>query len=106
MDKVTTKKAKNKPKNKEISSHKKPFKPQTSEKSVDTSEIVNFLWEKQDFLRTYYTKSEYKNVILPMVVLTRLDIELKKTKSNVLEKINELEKKNIKKDSRCNFIWV
>jgi type I restriction enzyme M protein len=97
MDRVTIKKAKNEPKNKEIASHKKPFKPQTSEKSVDTSEIVNFLWEKQDFLRTYYTKSEYKNVILPMVVLTRLDIELKKTKSNVLEKINELKKKNIKK---------
>ena len=97
MDKITTKKAKTEPKNKEIGLQKKPFKPQNAEKSVDTSEIVNFLWEKQDFLRTYYSKSEYKNVILPMVVLSRLDIELKKTKSNVLEKIKKLEEKNIKK---------
>jgi type I restriction enzyme M protein len=97
MDKVTTKKVKNKPKNKKIGFQKKPFKAQTIENSMDTKEIVSFLWEKQDFLRTWYSKSEYKNVILPMVVLTRLDIELKKTKSNVLEKIHELEKKNIKK---------
>ena len=61
MDKIPTKKVKNEPKKKEIGSHKKPFKHQISGISVDTSEIVNFLWEKQDFLRTYYTKSDYKN---------------------------------------------
>ncbi len=45
--------------------------------SMNTSEIVSFLWEKQEFLRSHYKQNKYKDVILPLVVLTRLDIELK-----------------------------
>ncbi len=63
---------------------------------MNTSEIVSFLWEKQEFLRSHYKKNKYKDVILPLVVLTRLDIELKTTKSQVIKKIDELKKKKIK----------
>lgn len=77
--------------------NEKPYIPNAQKNSMNVSEIVSFLWEKQEFLRSYYKKNKYKDVILPLVVLTRLDIELKPTKSQVLQKIEELEKKKIKK---------
>jgi len=63
---------------------------------MNTSEIVSFLWEKQEFLRSHYKKNKYGTVILPLVVLARLDAELKPTKSKVLEKIKDLKRKGIK----------
>jgi len=63
---------------------------------MNTSEIVSFLWEKQEFLRSHYKKNKYGTVILPLVVLARLDAELKPTKSRVLDKIDDLKKKGIK----------
>ena len=74
----------------------KPFIHDKEKIAMNTSEIVSFLWEKQEFLRSHYKKNKYKDVILPLVVLTRLDIELKSTKSQVLKKIEELKKKKIK----------
>jgi type I restriction enzyme M protein len=75
---------------------KKPYIPEIQKNSVNIPEIVSFLWEKQEFLRSHYKKNKYKDVILPLVVLTRLDIELKSTKSQVLKKIEELKIKKIK----------
>ena len=72
----------------------------TEKNSVNVSEIVSFLWEKQEFLRSHYKKNKYKDVILPLVVLTRLDIELKSTKPQVLKKIEELKKKKIKSKTK------
>ena len=66
---------------------------------MEYSEIASFLWEKQEFLRSYYKKNKFKDVILPFVVLARLDAELDSTKPKVLEKIKELEKKGIKRGS-------
>ena len=63
---------------------------------VDTSEIISFLWEKQEFLRSHYKKNKYGTVILPLVVLARLDAELRPTKQKVLAKIKELKSKGIK----------
>ena len=74
----------------------KSYIPDVQIDSMNTSEIVSFLWEKQEFLRSHYKQNKYKDVILPLVVLTRLDIELKLTKIQVLKKIEELKKKKIK----------
>ena len=82
--------------------HKKPYISEDSTDFVNVSEIVSFLWEKQEFLRSHYKKNKYKDVILPLVVLTRLDIELKPTKSQVLKKIDELKNKKIKVDAMDN----
>lgn len=49
------------------------------------STIVNFIWQvADDILRDIYVKGKYRDVILPMTVLTRIDSELVETKEKVL----------------------
>src|SRR3954451_20354588 len=48
------------------------------------SEKVGFIWSVADLLRGDYKQSEYGRVILPMVVLRRLDCVLEPTKNAVL----------------------
>jgi hypothetical protein len=45
-----------------------------------------FIWSVADLLRGDYKQSEYGKVILPMVVLRRLDCVLEPTKQAVLER--------------------
>ncbi len=48
--------------------------------------IANFIWGiADDVLRDLYKRSEYRDVILPMTVLRRLDAELESTKRAVLD---------------------
>ena len=48
--------------------------------------IINFLWTvADDVLVNTYQKGKYKDVILPMVVIRRLDLLLEPTKDQVLE---------------------
>ncbi|MBI5651478.1 MAG: SAM-dependent DNA methyltransferase [Chloroflexi bacterium] len=48
--------------------------------------ITNFIWGiADDVLRDLYVRGKYRDVILPMTVLRRLDGELETTKSAVLE---------------------
>src|SRR5262245_65584860 len=48
--------------------------------------IANFIWGiADDVLRDLYRRGEYRDVILPMTVLRRLDAELESTKQAVLE---------------------
>ncbi|MEA3508467.1 MAG: class I SAM-dependent DNA methyltransferase [Synergistota bacterium] len=48
--------------------------------------IVNFIWGiADDILRDLYVRGKYRDVILPMTVLRRLDAVLEPTKRNVLE---------------------
>lgn len=63
---------------------------------MEYNEIVTFLWEKQEFLRSHYKRNKYGSVILPFVILARLDAELQPTKSKVLKRIRDLVKKGIK----------
>ncbi|MBR8743513.1 class I SAM-dependent DNA methyltransferase [Nocardiopsis sp. MG754419] len=48
-------------------------------------ELVSFIWSVADLLRGDYRQSEYGKVILPFVVLRRLDCVLEPTKKQVLE---------------------
>ena len=54
--------------------------------SVDLNWIAGFIWNiADDVLRDLYVRSKYRDVILPMTVLRRLDAVLEPTKSAVLE---------------------
>ncbi len=62
--------------------------------AVTTNEVIRnhaaFIWSVADLLRGDYKQSEYGRVILPMVVLRRLDCVLEPTKDEVLERAKKL----------------
>ena len=50
------------------------------------SKLISFIWSiADDCLRDVYVRGKYRDVILPMTVLRRLDSLLEPTKSAVLE---------------------
>jgi type I restriction enzyme M protein len=52
------------------------------------NKLVSFIWSiADDCLRDFYVRAKYRDVILPMVVLRRLDALLEPTKENVLEEV-------------------
>src|SRR6266511_5929870 len=51
---------------------------------------ASFIWSVADLLRGTYKQSEYGRVILPLVVLRRLDCVLEETKPAVLKRKTEL----------------
>lgn len=56
--------------------------------------IINFLWTvADDVLVNTYQKGKYKDVILPMVVIRRLDLLLEPTKDQVLKTFSEYKDK-------------
>lgn len=55
-------------------------------------ETANFIWSIADLLRGDYKQSDYGKVILPLVVLRRLDCVLENSKPKVLKKHEELKK--------------
>jgi type I restriction enzyme M protein len=58
--------------------------------------IVNFIWGiADDVLRDLYVRGKYRDVILPMTVLRRLDAVLEPTKQAVLDRQAALDKANI-----------
>src|SRR5467141_2164764 len=58
--------------------------------------IANFIWGiADDVLRDLYVRGKYRDVILPMVVLRRLDGLLEPTKQAVLDRKAKLDKAGI-----------
>ncbi|HCF63105.1 MAG TPA: SAM-dependent DNA methyltransferase [Chitinophagaceae bacterium] len=56
--------------------------------------VINFLWTvADDVLVNNYQKGKYKDVILPMVVIRRLDLLLEPTKEQVLKTFTEYKAK-------------
>lgn len=52
------------------------------------NKLVSFIWSiADDCLRDVYVRGKYRDVILPMVVLRRLDALLETTKDDVLEEV-------------------
>ena len=52
------------------------------------NKLVSFIWSiADDCLRDVYVRGKYRDVILPMVVLRRLDALLEPTKAKVLEEV-------------------
>jgi len=57
------------------------------------SSIVSFIWNiADDVLRDLYVRGKYRDVILPMTVLRRLDAVLEPTKKTVLDMKSKLDK--------------
>ena len=53
------------------------------------NKLVSFIWSiADDCLRDVYVRGKYRDVILPMVVLRRLDTLLEPTKEKVLEEVD------------------
>ncbi|MCP4195641.1 MAG: SAM-dependent DNA methyltransferase, partial [Proteobacteria bacterium] len=58
--------------------------------------IVSFIWNiADDILRDVYVRGKYRDVILPMTVIRRLDILLESSKDAVLETYNFLDEQGI-----------
>jgi type I restriction enzyme M protein len=58
--------------------------------------LVNFIWSiADDVLRDLYVRGKYRDVILPMTVLRRLDAVLEPTKQAVLDMKEKLDKAGI-----------
>ena len=58
--------------------------------------IVSFIWGiADDVLRDLYVRGKYRDVILPMTVLRRLDAVLEPTKKDVLDMKATLDKQKI-----------
>ena len=56
--------------------------------------IVNFIYSvADDVLVNYYEKAKYKDIILPMTVIRRLDVVLEPTKEKVVEVYNQYKDK-------------
>ena len=52
------------------------------------NKLVSFIWSiADDCLRDIYVRGKYRDVILPMVVLRRLDVLLEPTKDAVMEEV-------------------
>ena len=58
---------------------------------------VNFIWSVADLLRGPYRPNQYKDVMLPMTMLRRLDCVLEPTKDKVLAKQKTLSGGKVKK---------
>jgi type I restriction enzyme M protein len=58
--------------------------------------IANFIWNiADDVLRDVYVRGKYRDVILPMTVIRRLDAVLEPTKQKVLDQKKRLDKAEI-----------
>lgn len=58
--------------------------------------IVNFIWSiADDCLRDVYVRGKYRDVILPMIVIRRLDALLEPTKQAVLKLKDQLDKAKV-----------
>lgn len=67
----------------------------TSDNS-NISWITNFIWNiADDVLRDLYVRGKYRDVILPMTVIRRLDAVLEPTKAAVIKMKENLDKKKI-----------
>jgi len=52
------------------------------------NKLVSFIWSiADDCLRDVYVRGKYRDVILPMVVLRRLDVLLEETKQAVMDEV-------------------
>ena len=69
------------------------------------NQIVSFIWGiADDCLRDVYVRGKYRDVILPMTVIRRLDAVLEDTKDAVLNMKKKLDTANVtnQNEALCN----
>lgn len=71
----------------------------------NNSQIVSLIWNiADDVLRDVFLRGQYRDVILPMVVLRRLDALLEPTKEEVEKELKEMDPEDeIDEDVMCNI---
>ena len=70
--------------------------PQKTHQQQELNWIANFIWGiADDVLRDLYNRGKYRDVILPMIVLRRLDTVLEDNKQEVLDAKKSLDKAGI-----------
>lgn len=73
--------------------------------SAQHGKIVNFIWRiADDVLRDVFVRGKYRDVILPMTVLRRLDTVLESSKQHVLDVNRKLEEEGI--DEKDGYLRV
>ena len=60
------------------------------------SEKVSFIWSVADLLRDPYRPNQYKDIMLPLTLLRRLDCVLEPTKDKVLDRLESLKETKVK----------
>ena len=60
------------------------------------NEKISFIWSVADLLRGPYRPNQYKDIMLPLTVLRRMDCVLEPTKDQVLAKLKSLEGGKVK----------
>ena len=69
------------------------------------NQLFSFLWNiANDVLVQAFEKGKYKEIIMPMLVLRRLDILLEPTKEQVLERKALFEQQNLPEASRNELL--
>lgn len=56
-----------------------------NQQQTNHQDLVGFIWSIADKLRGPYRPPQYRRVMLPLIVLRRLDLVLKPTKQKVLD---------------------
>jgi len=69
---------------------------QDSAQQAQHQDLVGFIWNIADKLRGPYRPPQYRRVVLPLIILRRLDCVLEPTKQAVLTAKEKLEKKGLK----------
>ena len=70
------------------------------------SSIVSFIWSiADDCLRDVYVRGKYRDVILPMTVIRRLDVLLEDTKQAVLDMKAKLDRADILPDKQWDALY-
>jgi type I restriction enzyme M protein len=62
---------------------------------MNYGEIVSFTWGIANLIRDYFRRGHYQDVILPLIVLRRLDCVLEDTKEHVLKRQADLKGKGL-----------
>lgn len=70
--------------------------PEAGRSFASFREITDFLWTNAERLRGVYKPHEYDKVILPLLVVRRLDCVLAPTKDKVLARLEALKQKGMK----------
>jgi type I restriction enzyme M protein len=62
---------------------------------ADHQKLADFIWNIANKLRGPYRRPQYRKIMLPLIVLRRLDCVLEPTKDKVLEQYGVLKKKGL-----------
>lgn len=73
-----------------VSGRRSPRRVEGSFVRNGSADRVNFIWSVADLLRGDYKQSEYGKVILPLVIIRRLDCVLEPTKNKVIAEYAQL----------------